>query len=153
MAAKMRVADPDADPGAFEQMTRMNMLGLLRLLGVMGVTPKSSISDDELRRRVRFALWDSQRYITLHLCGMSCVSAALNYGLRRIDYLFHGKTFETSTGKLALDKLPSWPGWKDKHSLAFMLNVPEGQPAYDGIQDADKVDKFVRSDIALSCSL
>ena len=30
----------------------------------------------------------------------------------RLDYLFHGKIFDDE-GKINLDSLPSWPGWKD----------------------------------------
>ncbi|KZV81166.1 hypothetical protein EXIGLDRAFT_844820 [Exidia glandulosa HHB12029] len=119
MAAEMKVADPDATPGAFEEMTRLNMLALLKHLSVRNID--TAISDEALRRKVRLALWDSQR----------------------IDYLFHGKTFESSTGKLAIDRLPSWPGWKEKTNTGMRNKGIGDRVQLDQVKDAALLEKMV----------
>lgn len=80
-ASRMRVADPSADPGAFGAMSKFDMLVLLRLMGLRGVTPDSVLTEDEVRQKVRLALWDMQRYVrepraTVEQYRTQCVSKA-----------------------------------------------------------------------------
>ena len=62
LAAQMRVADPDNNQGDFNTFFRPHVFLLLKLLGVQGLDFKDPMSDKEALRRLRLALWDSQRY-------------------------------------------------------------------------------------------
>ena len=75
-AAKMRVADTDVNLGDFEQMESRAAAVLLNLMGMNMKCLKAKPSDEALRKKVRLALWDSQRcvypcIIILRLCNTS----------------------------------------------------------------------------------
>ena len=57
----MSIADPDADPGSFTKLNKIDMLVNLKLMGVNGLTPKSPDTEEDIREKLRLALWDSQR--------------------------------------------------------------------------------------------
>ncbi|EJD48437.1 hypothetical protein AURDEDRAFT_85720 [Auricularia subglabra TFB-10046 SS5] len=114
----MRVADPNEDPGAFEEFERMELLILLKLIGVDGFNPQSAIGEEELKQKLRLALWDVQR----------------------LDYLFPGKTFG-GKDKLAVDKLPAWPGWEEKHETN--IAGTGGRFMMDAVKDEAKLESFV----------
>ena len=61
----MSIADPDQDLGSFYKLSKIDMLVLLKLMGVNGLTPKYPDTEDEVREKLRLALWDSQRCVTL----------------------------------------------------------------------------------------
>ncbi|KAI0311544.1 hypothetical protein OF83DRAFT_1166299 [Amylostereum chailletii] len=85
----MRVADPDHDNGAFPTMSRLDALILLKLIGVQGLSPQCPYSAEEVLKKLRFALWDVQRFVGL-------------------DLLFPQKTLGGHE-KLDIGSLPSWP--------------------------------------------
>lgn len=60
------------------------------------------------------------------------------YIFSRLDYLFPGKSFENND-TLSLIRLPSWPGWKNKHTLPDMT----GRVKLDHYKNAEKLDSFV----------
>ena len=60
-AAKMRVADPDVNLGDFETMDRTSARTLLKLMGINIKEFNPEITEEDLRQKIRFALWDSQR--------------------------------------------------------------------------------------------
>ncbi|KAI0085924.1 hypothetical protein BDY19DRAFT_963725 [Irpex rosettiformis] len=123
LASQMRVADPTNNQGDFKTFFRPHVFLLLKLLGVQGLDFKDPMSDEEALRRLRLAWWDSQR----------------------LDYLFPGKTFENND-KLPVAELPSWPGWKNKHTTPRMI----GAAKLDHYRDADKLDSWVFRHFQLS---
>lgn len=62
LAAEMRVADPDNNQGDFNTFSRSHVFQLLKLFDVPSLDSQDPISDEEALRRLRLALWDSQRY-------------------------------------------------------------------------------------------
>ncbi|KAF8911324.1 hypothetical protein CPB85DRAFT_1253002 [Mucidula mucida] len=90
-AAKMRVADPNVDNGAFSSQKRAEMIILLRNMGATKIQFQSA-TDAEVERRLRLALWDSQR----------------------LENYFPGKVFSKSP-KLDPSKFPARPEWKKPH--------------------------------------
>ncbi|KZV74815.1 hypothetical protein PENSPDRAFT_647598 [Peniophora sp. CONT] len=119
----MSIADPDQDLGSFSMLGKIDMLVLLKLMGVNGLTPKSPDTEEDIREKLRLALWDSQR----------------------LDYIFHGKTFE-GKHKLAVDQLPTWPTWRKSQ----MQRTLYGQLQLDGYRDADKLDSWVMRHFQMS---
>lgn len=137
-AAKlMTIADSDNDLGSFSLLSKIDMLVILKLMGVNGLTPKSPDTEEDIREKLRLALWDSQRCV--RLMPRNRRNSDLTPGYCRLDYLFHGKTFE-GKHKLAVDRLPTWPEWNKSH----MRNTMRGQFQLDGYKDADKLDSYVR---------
>lgn len=96
-----------SDYGAFDSMTRLYAFVWLDSLGAagdLGLETTNGISEDEARRRLRLALWDSQR----------------------IDNLFPDKTFENSISSLKVEDLPPWPDWKKprREMKGYKLGAP-----------------------------
>ncbi len=117
VASKLRIADPDKDNGAFNTVNRMEALVWLKCMGVSGLSPLESraLSNEEVIEKLRYALWDSQR----------------------IDNLFHGKTYQTSS-KLDVTAFPAWPNW-EKAKPELKSNTI-GAMKMDGYKDAKRLD-------------
>ncbi|KAK0454289.1 hypothetical protein EV421DRAFT_409130 [Armillaria borealis] len=120
VASKLRIADPDKDNGAFNTVNRMEALIWLKCMGVSGLSPLESqaLSNEEVIEKLRYALWDSQR----------------------IDNLFHGKTYQTSS-KLDVTAFPTWPNW-EKAKPELKSNTI-GAMKMDGFKDAKRLDSYV----------
>ncbi|KAF9030311.1 hypothetical protein BDZ89DRAFT_672575 [Hymenopellis radicata] len=116
-AAKMRVADPNVDNGAFSSQKRAEMVTLVRIMGATKLQSKSA-TDAEVERRLRLALWDSQR----------------------LENYFPGKAFSKSP-KLDPSKFPAWPDWKKPHPELRSDRI--GAVRMDGFKDAARMDTYV----------
>ncbi|KAK0212244.1 hypothetical protein DFS33DRAFT_1482179 [Desarmillaria ectypa] len=86
VASKIGIADPNKDDGALNTVNRMEALIWLICMGVSGLSPPEAraLSNEEVIENLRYALWSSQR----------------------IDNLFHGKTYLTSS-KLDVPAFPA----------------------------------------------
>ncbi|KAK0459335.1 uncharacterized protein EV420DRAFT_1539644 [Desarmillaria tabescens] len=127
VARKLRIADPNKDNGVFNSVTRMEALIWLKCMGVSGLSPPEAraLSDEEVIEKLRYALWDSQR----------------------IDNLFHGKTYLTSS-KLDVTTFPVWPNW-EKEKTELKSNMI-GAMQMDGFKDAKRMDSYVFRHFATS---
>ncbi|PBK86557.1 hypothetical protein ARMGADRAFT_1047817 [Armillaria gallica] len=112
VASKLRIADPDKDNGAFNTVNRMEALVWLRCM------ESRALSNEEVTEKLRYALWESQR----------------------IDNLFHGKTYQTSS-KLDVTAFPAWPNW-EKAKPELKSNTI-GAMKMDGYKDAKRMDSYV----------
>jgi hypothetical protein len=124
--ARMRLADPEKDEGAFKSITRKDALIWLNLLGVsLKDQYTKSLSEDVIIRWLRYALWDSQR----------------------LENIFHGTAFSDSVESLKFDlqKFPTWPGWKESHPEFSGPNAADTFYQLDGLKpsDAAKLDSYV----------
>ncbi len=116
-AAKICVADPNVDNGAFSSQKRAEMIILLRNMGATKIQSQSA-TDAEVERRLRLALWDSQR----------------------LEDYFPGKVFSKSP-KLDPSKFPAWPEWKKPHPELRSDRI--GAVRMDGFKDAARMDTYV----------
>jgi hypothetical protein len=141
LASTMPVSDPTKTPGNMTSMSKIDILALLKLMGVDKLDPRSpELTLEIARSKFCRALWDVQRYV-LRRASRKCTL----HVPRRLDYAFHGK-FYGGREKLNPDSLPSWPGWKEKHvvpGLSPETRRPGMQMQLDGIRDADKMDTYV----------
>ncbi len=66
VTSKLRIADPDKDNDAFNTVNRMETLVWLKCMGVSGPSPLElrALSNEEFTKKLRYALWDSQRSTT-----------------------------------------------------------------------------------------
>ncbi|KAK0212260.1 hypothetical protein DFS33DRAFT_1376774 [Desarmillaria ectypa] len=120
VASKIGIADPNKDDGAFNTLNRMEALIWLKCMGVSGLSPPEAraLSNEEVIENLRYALWSSQR----------------------IDNLFHGKTYLTSS-KLDVIVFPAWPNW-EKANTEFMSNIISSVKL-NGFKDAKRMDSYV----------
>ncbi|PBK61340.1 hypothetical protein ARMSODRAFT_669556 [Armillaria solidipes] len=114
VASKLRIADPDKDNGVFNTVNHMEALVWLKYIGVSGLSPLES-PNEEVIEKLCYVLWDSQR----------------------IDSVFHGKTYQTSS-KLDVTVFPAWPNW-EKANLELKSNTI-GAMKMDGYKDAKRLD-------------
>lgn len=124
IVANMRVADPSVDNGAFSSLSRTDCLIWLHNLGVTDTIP-SSTTDAEVERRLRLALWDSQR----------------------IDNYFPTRAFCQSP-KINPTTLPSWPDWKKAHPELRSDRI--GAVTMDGFKDAERLNSYVFRHFSMS---
>ncbi|KAJ7145820.1 hypothetical protein C8R44DRAFT_755959 [Mycena epipterygia] len=125
LAAKMRVADPLRDNGAFSSLTTNEiMLWLMSIGHINEIDPrmKSARNPQEQREiaigNLRLALWDVQRF----------------------DYLFPDNVYSKAPN-FKISRLESWPSWKNPHQ-----EVREGGEdplRVDGYKDAERLKSYV----------
>ncbi|EEB92428.1 hypothetical protein MPER_09064 [Moniliophthora perniciosa FA553] len=128
----MKVADTTKDNGSFDSIGHEEALILFKDLGVdigSGERGLVKIGKEELKERLRHALWDSQR----------------------LDYLFPGKTFHPhKSQKLEVSKPTSWPKWQLAHPE---LRNSQSMMMMDGFKDAERLDRLVISiAVDVNCS-
>ncbi|KAJ7150968.1 hypothetical protein C8R43DRAFT_1005788 [Mycena crocata] len=125
MAAKLRVADPSQDNGAFSSLTVNDTMSWIMALGhIKDVDPalKEARNPEELREmavgKLRVALWDMQRF----------------------DYLFPDKVY-SQTPNFKISRLEGWPKWKEPHQE--VRSGGTGTQKFDGFKDGKRLQSYV----------
>ncbi|KAJ7145819.1 hypothetical protein C8R44DRAFT_655794 [Mycena epipterygia] len=125
LAAKMRVADPLRDNGAFSSLTTNDiMLWLMSIGHINEIDPrmKSARNPQEQREiaigNLRLALWDVQRF----------------------DYLFPDNVYSKAPN-FKISRLESWPNWKKPHLEVRQGGI--GTQRLDGYKDAERLKSYV----------
>ncbi|KAJ6526578.1 hypothetical protein DFH09DRAFT_168768 [Mycena vulgaris] len=125
LAAKMRIADPNHDNGAFSSLTTNDAISWLMALGhINEMDPRMKALRDPKKLRevaiekLRLALWDVQR----------------------LDYLFPDQAY-SKTPNLKISRLESWPKWKEPHPEVRAGGM--GRQKLDGFKDAKRLNSYV----------
>ncbi|KAJ6526588.1 hypothetical protein DFH09DRAFT_168796 [Mycena vulgaris] len=124
MAAKMRVADPNCDNGAFDSLTTKDAMSWLMAVGhIKEFDPKMKTARNakELNQmaieKLRLALWDMQRF----------------------DYLFPDQVY-SKTPNFKISRLESWPKWQEPHK-----EVLADRRRVDAYKDAERMKSYVKT--------
>ncbi|KAJ7821174.1 hypothetical protein B0H14DRAFT_2831817 [Mycena olivaceomarginata] len=130
MAAKMRVADPTVDNGAFSALTTNDAMAWIMALGhINDVDPRMRTTDSKEQREIavenlRLGLWDVQRF----------------------DYLFPKNPYSKAP-KFKISRLEGWPNWKKPHPEVRAGGV--GTHKFDGYKDAQRLQSYVMTSFNL----
>ncbi|KAJ7784136.1 hypothetical protein B0H16DRAFT_1491438 [Mycena metata] len=125
LAAKMRVADPTRDNGAFSSLTTHDAMDWILGLGhIHELDPRMTSTRNPKEQReiatenLRLGLWDVQRF----------------------DYLFPNNPY-SKTPNLKISRLQSWPNWKKPHPELRTGSI--GLMKLDGFKDAARLNSYV----------
>ncbi|KAJ7682907.1 hypothetical protein B0H17DRAFT_986325 [Mycena rosella] len=125
MAAKMRVADPNCDNGAFSSLTTKDaMLWLMAVGHINEIDPKMKATSNPkalhemVIEKLRLALWDIQRF----------------------EYLFPDHVY-SKRPNFKISRLETWPKWQDPHKEVWSGGI--GTMKFDGFKDAERLNSYV----------
>ncbi|ESK86290.1 ankyrin repeat and mynd domain-containing protein 2-like [Moniliophthora roreri MCA 2997] len=119
MLEDMQLGDPMGETASFRTFKREEMIELLKGMGVSVVDMKKA-SNEDIMKRLRLALWDSQR----------------------LDLMFPGKSLDGKRKvRLNLESLPSWPKWRDPRPE--LRDLGKGLAIMDGFKDAERLDTYI----------
>uniref|UniRef100_A0A0W0G8E2 MYND-type domain-containing protein n=1 Tax=Moniliophthora roreri TaxID=221103 RepID=A0A0W0G8E2_MONRR len=119
MLEDMQLGDPMGETASFRTFKREEMIELLKGMGVSVVDMKKA-SNEDIMKRLRLALWDSQR----------------------LDLMFPGKSLDGKRKvRLNLESLPSWPKWRDPRPE--LRDLGKGLTIMDGFKDAERLDTYI----------
>ncbi|KAK7032484.1 hypothetical protein VNI00_013052 [Paramarasmius palmivorus] len=117
MLEEVQFGDPMADTASFETFKRSQTIEFMKGMG-MYVALMEKESDEVVRKRLRYALWDSQR----------------------LDLMFPGRTFDGGhCGNINPDTLPSWPKWREPRPE--LQTVGLGPVMVDNYSGAERLDR------------
>jgi hypothetical protein len=143
MAAKMRVADPTVDNGAFSALTTNDAMAWIMALGhINDVDPRMRTTDSKEQREIavenlRLGLWDVQRSIKTVLPHVPWT----DHCIPRFDYLFPKNPYSKAP-KFKISRLEGWPNWKKPHPEVRAGGV--GTHKFDGYKDAQRLQSQVQ---------
>ncbi|KAJ7682046.1 hypothetical protein DFH06DRAFT_1160067 [Mycena polygramma] len=125
MAAKMTVADPNVDNGAFSSLTTNDAMNWIMGLGhIHEVDPRMKTASNPAEQRkiavenLRLGLWDVQRF----------------------EYLFPKNPYSKEPN-FKLARLENWPNWKKPHPEISANGM--GPVKLDGFKDAQRLQSYV----------